>query len=160
MELRLTKKNLYIVNKKPQQLEEIEILDADLKLKNKDRSLLEQGHINLEKDLYACLYCRKLKNITFIIKKDMAFSSSLIMEEETQFEAVLNLIRETRPDLKLSEQNAKINIYATSLVEKLQEGVSVTIIDTKEDADIKCCPVCGMQCDPNIPYCMECGAAV
>lgn len=160
MELHLTGKNLYIVNKKPQQVDKVENIDTVLNLKNQNNNILELGQIDLEQDIYACLYCKKLKNITFIVHKEVVFSASLIMAEEAQFETVLKLIREARPDLKLSEQNAKINRYATLLVEKLQEGVSVTIIDTKEEADIKCCPVCGVQCDPNIPYCMECGASV
>jgi len=160
MQLHLNGKNLYIVKKKPQQDDIIEIISNVLKLKDKEGNILKQGQIDLQQDTYACLYCRQLKNITFIVCKEGVFSASLIMAEETQFEAVLKLIGEACPTLEPSEQNAKINGYAASLVEKLQEGVTVTIMDTKEEESIKCCPVCGMQCDPNIPYCMECGASV
>lgn len=160
MRLFLRGKNLYIVNKKPQSVTDIEIIDEVLLFKDKQRCLLEAGEINLRKDLYACLYCRQLKNITFIINRDTAFSTSLLVAEEELFESVVQLIKEACPALELSEQNAKINGYAASLVEKLEEGIAVTIMDTKPENVVKCCPVCGMECDPNIPYCMECGAPV
>ena len=160
MKVSLTGKNLYIANKKPQSVISIESVDEVLLLKGEQGSVLIEGEINLRKDIHACLYCKQLKNITFIINKDTACSTSLLVAENELFETILDMIREANPTLELSEQNAKINGYAASIVAKLQEGVTVTIMDTKEETSIRCCPVCGMQCDPNIPYCMECGAAV
>lgn len=160
MEVVLSGKNLFIIDKKPQIAGRIYNQEAILLFKNDEGEVLEHGKLDLQRDLYACLYCKQLKNITFIVKKDSAFAVSLIVADEIQFESVLRLIREACPELELSEQNAKINGYVNSLVEKLKEGVAVTIMDTKEESAIKYCSVCGMQCDPNIPYCMECGASV
>ena len=160
MELLLTGKNLYIANKKPQKVQRIESNGTELYIKNEENEILEAGKIDLGKDLYACLFCRQIKNITFIVQKETAFSTSLILAEEKEFNDALGLIRNACPTLEFSEQNAKINGYAASVVEKLQEGVSVKIMETKEEQSIKSCPVCGMQCDPNIPFCMECGAPV
>ena len=160
MELLLTGKNLYIVNKKPQNVLRIENSGTNLYIKNSENTILNEGKIDLSEDVYTCLYCKQIKNIIFIIKKDTVFSASLILAEESAFNSALILIKTACPALELSEQNAKINGYAASVVEKLQEGVSVKIMETKEEKSIKCCPVCGMQCDPNIPYCMECGASV
>ncbi len=165
MKLQLSGKNLYIVNKKPQAAVEIEISSATVFLKNEKSEILAYGEIHLEKDIYACLFCRQLRNITFVVKREGnsnekgIFSGALIIADEAQFEAVLKFLQGACPALILSEQNAKINGYAGSVVEKLQEGTTVTIMETKEEK-VKCCPVCGMECDPNIPYCMECGAPV
>lgn len=160
MKVSLKGKNLYIANKKPQSVTDIENIDEVFLLKDNQGYLLEQGKINLKKDLHACLYCKQLRNITFIINRDRVFSTSILVAEDELFERVLDIIKEANPALELSEQNAKINGYAASVVAKLQEGVAVTIMETKEEESIQFCPVCGMQCDPNIPYCMECGAPV
>lgn len=160
MKIALKGKNLYIVDKKSQQAEKVEVQGTVLMLQDKEGMVLEHGKLDLKQDLYVCLYCRKLKYISYIVNKGRVFAASFIMEDEEQFEMTLKIITEACPEMKLSEQNAKISAYAKSLVEKLQEGVAVTVIDTKKETDVKCCPVCGMQCDPNIPYCMECGASV
>ncbi len=159
MNLRLDGRNLYIVNKKPQTVVDIEVHGEILFLKNDKGVLLENSEINLKKDIYACLFCRQLKNITLIVKGKNVFSGALILADDVQFEAVLDMIKKEVPELELHEQNAKINGYAASVVEKLLEGTNVAIMETKE-VTVKCCSVCGMECDPNIPYCMECGAAV
>ncbi len=159
MNLQLNGRNLYIVNKKPQMAFEVEINGAELLLRDKENKILEDGKINLKEDIYACLFCRQLRNITFVVNSKKIFSGALILFDEMQFETVLVLLQKEYPDLSVSEQNAKINGYAASVVEKLQEGTKVTIMETKEES-VKCCPVCGMECDPNIPYCMECGAPV
>ncbi len=160
MQLNLVGRNLYIVNKKPQLVAKIESIGTVINIMDVEENIVEHGQIDLQQDLYACLYCKQLKNITFIINSERVYSASIIVGEEFQFDDVLQLIREAYPELELSEQNAKINGYAASLVEKFQEGIAVTIVDMKEENEVKCCPVCGMQCDPNIPYCMECGASV
>lgn len=160
MQLKLMGRNLYIVNKKSQLVAKIEFMGTVINIVDVEGKVVEQGQIDLQQDLYACLYCKQLRNIIFIISGETPCSVSLIMGEDSQFDDVLQRIRKAHPALEISEQNAKINGYAASLVEKLQEGIAVTIIDTKEENVVKCCPVCGMQCDPNIPYCMECGASV
>ena len=151
--MKLLGKNLFIANKKAQQLQEIEIKGTILET-------VPMEDIDLSKDVYACLYYGQLNTIVFIVQKEIAYMASLVLADAEQFRDILKRIKEACPSLELSEQNAKINAYAKSLVEKLQEGVAVTVIDIKKETDVKCCPVCGMQCDPNIPYCMECGASV
>jgi len=150
-------KNLYIVDKTPQMVRQIEV-NKDAAVLSGPDGILNKGIIDLQKELHACLFCRQLNNITFITKSADIYSSSLILSEEKDFEEILKQLK-TVALVELSEQNAKINGYAASVVEKLKEGITVTIMETKEEK-IKCCPVCGMQCDPNIPFCMECGTPV
>lgn len=158
--MRLLGKNLYIANKKANQVQEIEINETMLYAKNEKQEILQTGCIDLRKDVYACLYYGQLNTIVFIIQKEIAYMASFVLADAEQFRDILKKIKEVSPDLELSEQNAKINGYAMSVVTKLNEGVTVKILETKEGEKVKCCPECGMQCDPNIPYCMECGASV
>lgn len=151
--MKLLGKNLYIANKKAQQVQEIEI-------KGETLEIVSMEAIDLSKETYACLYYGQLKTIVFIVQRESAFMASLVLEDKNQFEELLKQLKSACPSLELSEQNAKINGYAMSVVAKLNEGVAVKILETKEEEKVKCCPECGMQCDPNIPYCMECGASV
>lgn len=151
--MKLLGKNLYIANKKAQQVQEIEI-------KGETLEIVSMEAIDLSKETYACLYYGQLKTIVFIVQRESAFMASLVLEDKNQFEDLLKQLKAACPTLELSEQNAKINGYAMSVVAKLNEGVAVKILETKEEEKVKCCPECGMQCDPNIPYCMECGASV
>jgi len=63
-------------------------------------------------------------------------------------------------NVEFSEQNKKINGYASALVEKMRDGIELTIVDSTDTVKVPICPECGMQCDPSIPYCMECGASI
>lgn len=158
--MRLLGKNLYIAKKKANEIHEIEISGTVFYGKSGNSDILQEGEIDLKKDVYACLYYGQLRTIVFIVQKDTAYMVSLVLAEQSQFRELLGMIKAANPSLELSEQNAKINGYAMSVVAKLNEGVTVKILETKEEEGVKCCPKCGMQCDPNIPYCMECGASV
>ena len=151
-QLVLTGRNLWIVDKKPQTLADISYSEGIL--------FVGKEQIHLEKEVYAALFCEELRNLTFIIQRQEIHQMTLVLETAQLFEEVVNFMKEMCPSLELSEQGKKINGYASSLVEKLKEGIVVTIIETKDNVKEVFCPECGMQCDPNIPYCLECGASV
>ncbi len=143
-------RNLWIVDKKPQALSDICYSDDKLQIGKESFSL---------KEVYAALFCKELRNITFVIQNDKIHQMTLVLETAELFEKVFQYLKDNCPNLEFNEQGKKINGYASSLVEKLEEGITVTIIETKDVKEIFC-PECGMQCDPNIPYCLECGASV
>lgn len=144
--------DLYIVDKDAKELNDVTYEKEYLLLSKEFKIMLHE--------IYACMYCQELCNITFIIRGENISKLSIIIRERNKFLEILNSIRRNYNDIELLEQNKKINGYASALVEKLRNGIETTIMETKEQEAIKCCPVCGMQCDPNIPYCMECGAEV
>ena len=158
--MRLQGKNLFIANKKASKVQEIEINGTMFGAKDENQITLQAAEMDLDKDVYACLYYYQLNTIVFIVQKDTAYMASFVLEDKSQYEEILEMIRTASPSLEISEQSAKINGYALSVVAKLNEGVTVKILETKAEETIKCCPECGMQCDPNIPFCMECGASV
>lgn len=146
----LSGRNLWIVDKKPQVLSEINYTDGKFQMGTMSFNASE---------VYAALYCIELRNVTFIVQNDSIHQMTLVLETAELFENVMSFLRTVCPELEFNEQGKKINGYASSLVEKLKEGITVTIIETKDVKEIFC-PECGMQCDPNIPYCLECGASV
>jgi len=145
--------SLYIVNKIPKKFNEIEV--------NKEAIIIKEAEatIPVEK-IHVCLYCETLKNITIIVCADEIYKASLVMETKDQFEATLKLLKNTYKTVDFSEQNKKINGYATALVDKMKAGIELTIVDSTDTVKVPICPECGMQCDPSIPYCMECGASI
>ena len=144
--------NYCIVNKKPQQFQTIEFGEQNLIIENKTSVAV--------KEIYACLHCEELRNITLIVKSDQVYNVTLVFEDVKKFQKILKSLQESYPTMEVSQQNKKINGYAAAVIEKLSEGIENGIVDTKEQDNIKYCPICGMECDPNIPYCMECGAEV
>ena len=144
--------NLCIIDKKPQPFAEVQ-LEADKIL------IGENIEINVD-EIYACLYFEDLKNITFIVKNANPHCATLLLKEIEKYQKTLNSLQKTYKTVLFSQQDKKINGYAGAIVDKLREGIETGIVDAVVENDIKCCPVCGMECDPNIPYCMECGSEV
>ena len=145
--------SLYIVNKIPKKFDAIK---ADEKA-----ILIEEAGVKISVDkIHVCLYCETLKNITIIVCADEIYKASLVLDTKEQFENTLKLLKSTYKSVDFSEQNKKINGYATALVEKLTVGIELTIVDSSDTVKVPICPECGMQCDPSIPYCMECGASI
>ena len=152
MEIFLTGKNLYIVNKVPAALTEMTLKPEAIVLEGKHEIKVDE--------IYSCLYCAELKNFIFIIKDNNPHTVTMIAGETNEFTKVLNSLQNAYKNVPFSEQDKKINGYAAAITAKLQEGIETGIVDKPAQQEIKCCPMCGMECDPNIPYCMECGAEV
>lgn len=145
--------SLYIVNKIPKKFENVEVNQKVIVIKE------VEAEIPVDK-IHVCLYCETLKNITFIVCAKEIYKASFVMDSEESFKEVLSLLKSICKSVEFSEQNKKINGYATALVEKLQDGIELTIVDSTDTVKVPICPECGMQCDPSIPYCMECGASI
>lgn len=145
--------SLYIVNKIPKKFNEIDVNEKVISIKEADAEIM------VEK-IHVCLYSETLKNITLIICAEEIYKASLVIDSAEQFASILSNLKSTCKNVEFSEQNKKINGYATALVEKLQDGIELTIVDSTDVVKVPICPECGMQCDPSIPYCMECGASI
>ena len=144
--------SLCIIDKKPHNFEEILLLENEIQI---------EGITTIKvKDIYACLYFEGLKNITFIVNSETPHCATLLLKETDEYQKKLKSLQEKYKNILFSQQDKKINGYAGAIVDKLREGIETGIVDAIVELDIKCCPVCGMECDPNIPYCMECGAEV
>lgn len=145
--------SLYIVNKIPKKFQEMSVSPEAIVID-------EAGAKILVDQIHVCLYSETLKNITLIVCAEEIYKASLVMESEEKYTETLALLKATCKNVDFSEQNKKINGYATALVEKMRAGIELTIVDSTDTVKVPICPECGMQCDPGIPYCMECGASI
>ena len=144
--------NLCIIDKKPQNFTELTFKD--------EKILIGEDVEIVVEEIYACLYFEGLKNITFIVNGDKPYCATLLLKEIIEYQKILKSLQGKYKNVLYSQQDKKINGYAGAIVDKLREGIETGIVDAAVEVNIKCCPVCGMECDPNIPYCMECGAEV
>lgn len=159
MKLTLNGRNLVIKDQKATTFHEIELTDEMLMVLDEQGAALAEGTIVAE-EVHACMYCEMLRNITWILVGEEIEKITMAFEKKEEFSQVLKTIRGTYKSLEISEQNKKINGYATALVEKMKAGIELHIVESSDEVKVPICPVCGMQCDPDIPYCMECGASV
>lgn len=139
----------YIKNKKPVILETYSYTEDDFVLNGYE-------HIYYS-DVYTCMYCEEVKNITMILTD--CTKITFLFDSKNEFMNMIQLLQR-QDKFSIVSQNKKINSYATAIIEKKKEGIDMEIISQTEKKNVKYCPVCGMECDPNIPYCMECGAEV
>ena len=125
--MELQGRNLWIVDKKPQALSDINYSGHKLYIGKESFAMRE---------VYAALFCTELRNITFITQNDKVHQMTLVLETAELFESVFQYLKNNCPELEFNEQGKKINGYAASLVEKLEEGITVTIIETKDVKEI------------------------
>ena len=159
MQLHLDGKNICILNKKPEYFKEVFLIKERFIFKSAEGSILSVGAI-AGNHILACLHCEQLRNITILSDDGEYKKITFIMEDKDNFEQLLDMFEAVCDKEIISAQNKKINGYTKALVDKLKDGIKLTIVETKEQENIILCPVCGMQCEPEIPYCMECGASI
>lgn len=151
MEVICKGRGLCIVEKKAEEFQKISVTETHIKVNG----------FQIEKEnIHAILYSEGLRNITVIVKGSSVYKLVLIFEASKEYEAILAMMKIFFYDKEFSAQNNKINSYTNALVEKLREGITLVIMEMKQQDEVIYCPECGMQCDPNIPYCMECGASI
>jgi hypothetical protein len=59
---------------------------------------------------------------------------------------------------RFSRQNIRLNRYAESIAEKLDNGVHLRVSDAIDETGMKVCPECGMLNPKGSPFCYDCGA--
>ncbi|MDD5823115.1 MAG: hypothetical protein PUD55_01625 [Firmicutes bacterium] len=152
---------VYIRDKKPQIVSEAMISPRAIILKG-PKSVLDHGVINVADGIYACMYSDDIRYISIVTAGSDSRVLTLYCDAQSDYESLLDTIRSSCSSLTISSQNNKLNSYANSVAEKLRIGVELRIVDAKDDDDSVICPGCGVANDwnPNMPYCMECGAAL
>ncbi len=144
---------LYIVNKKAQEFEGLKVI--------KKIVLIEGADARFSTDkVRVCLYCELLRNITLVIDAGECYKLTFLMENDQKFQEMLAILKEACKNTEIVEQNKKINGYASGLVKKIKAGMEIDVRQSTDKVNVPICPECGMQCDPDIPYCMECGAMI
>lgn len=147
-----------VLHKKAAIFTVIEVKEGGLRLMNSEGEVLYPGEAGNQNEVFAWLYADRQKNLTMIVRKPDPDMMMLLFMKEEDYEKVKTLLMQSFPDAVWSRQNEKIGGYASTLVEKLKEGTSLQVIDAVDEEDMLRCPECGMQVEPGMAYCMECGA--
>ena len=150
--------NYLIINRKPQQFDRLRIAGRALVFTDAGGKVLDNGVLALDSSVYAVLYCDEVRNITIVTDKGGRRTVYTILwctdEGYRNDSEALHRVYSG----SFSRQNLRINRYAESIAEKLDEGVRLRVTDAIDESEMLVCPECGMLNPPGSGYCLDCGA--
>jgi hypothetical protein len=152
--------NYLIINRKPQKFEKLRIAGRAAVFIDDAGKVLDNGVLALDDSVYAALYCDEVRNITIVTdrggRRDV-FTILWFSEEDYRNDS--ESLRKAYSG-RFSRQNLKLNRYAESIAEKLDNGVRLRVTDAVDESGMKVCPECGMMNPVESGYCLECGAEI
>ncbi len=152
--------NYLIIDRRPQRFADMRIAGKAAVFINKDGKVLDFGVIALDSSVYAALFCDDVRNVTFVIDKGSRRQVvTLLWLTEEDYLRGLETLKDVL-HVRFSPQNMKLNRYAESIAEKLDEGVKLRVTDAVNAGDMVQCPECGMLNPRGSQYCLDCGAEI
>jgi hypothetical protein len=152
--------NYLIINRRPQKFERIRIAGRAAVFIDAEGKVLDNGVLALDDSVYAVLYCDEVRNITIVTdrggRRDVF---TILWYSEESYRNDSELMRKAYSG-RFSRQNLKLNRYAESIAEKLDNGVRLRVTDAVDESGMKVCPECGMMNPVESGYCLECGAEI
>ena len=150
--------NYFIINRHAQKFSEMRLTPNAAIFLGEDGRPLDFGVLPLRDSLYAALYCDEVRNVTLITDKAGAHNVvTILWYTDDGYSAGLEAMRKAC-GMKFHRQNKKLNRYAESIAEKLDEGVRLRVTDEVDKSDMITCPECGMLNPKGSTYCLDCGA--
>ena len=152
--------NYLIINRKPQKFDKLRLAGRAAVFIDAAGKVLDNGVLALDDSVYAVLYCDEVRNITIVTDKGGRRDIYTILwrSEEDYLDDSESLRRAYSG--RFSRQNLKLNRYAESIAEKLDDGVRLRVTDAIDESGMKLCPECGMMNPVESGYCLECGAEI
>jgi hypothetical protein len=150
--------NYYIVNRHAQKFSEMRLTPKAAIFLSADGRPLDFGVLPLGDALYAALFCEEVRNVTFVTDRPGIHDVvTILWYTDEGYRAGLEALRSAcgKP---FHRQNKKLNRYAESIAEKLDEGVRLRVTDEVDKSDMVTCPECGMLNPKGSTYCLDCGA--
>lgn len=152
--------NYLIIDRRPQRFADMRIAGKAAVFINKDGKVLDFGVITLDSSVYAALFCDDVRNVTFVIDKGSRRQVvTLLWLTEEDYLRGLEALKDVL-HVRFSPQNMKLNRYAESIAEKLDEGVKLRVTDAVNTGDMVQCLECGMLNPRGSQYCLDCGAEI
>jgi hypothetical protein len=152
--------NYLIINRKPQKFEKLRIAGRAAVFIDDAGKVLDNGVLALDDSVYAALYCDEVRNITIVTdrggRRDVF---TILWFSEEGYRNDSESLRKAYSG-RFSRQNLKLNRYAESIAEKLDNGVRLRVTDAVDESGMKVCPECGMMNPVESGYCLECGAEI
>ena len=153
--------NYLIINRQAQPFAEIRMAGKTAIFLDASGAVLNSGTLNIGEGIYAALFCDEVQNVTLVINHDgVQTVETILWQTSAAYLAGKKQLGEllAENDVRMSNQNKKLNRYAEEIAKKLADGVELIVIDAKKESELVECPECGMQSPKGTPYCMDCGA--
>lgn len=150
--------NYLIINKKPQKFSTMRIAGKAAVFIDTDGRPVDFGVLALDGSIYTMLVCSEFRLAMLVIDRhgERRVEGIFWLTDEDFENGVSGLA--DAAGLKPSVQDTKINSYAWSIAEKLDQGVRVKVTDAVDESMMTVCPECGMLNPKGAEYCLDCGA--
>jgi hypothetical protein len=144
-------------NKKPQVFSSVKYSGKAAVFTDGSGKPLDFGVLIMDSSIYAMLVCSEFRLAVLVIDRqgERTVEDIFWMTDE-DFEAGVAAISGAS-GVRPSKQDTKVNSYAWSIAEKLDEGVRLRVTEAVDESDMTECLECGMMNPKGTPYCLECG---
>lgn len=150
--------NYLIINKRPQKFSSMRIAGKAAVFTDDAGRPVDFGVLALDGSIYTMLVCEAFRLIMLVIDRHGERRvEGIFWKNGGDYEECVAGIAEAA-DLRPSNQDTKINSYAWSIAEKLDQGVRVKVTDAVDESEMAVCPECGMLNPKGTEYCLDCGA--
>ena len=125
---------------------------------NEEGKPLDFGVVPLDSSVYTILACEEVNMAVLVTDRQGSRNViAIIWQARGDFSTGCEAIASASAK-RISRQDMKLNSYAWSIAEKLDDGVRVKVTDAVDASEMDVCPECGMLNPKNSQYCLECGA--
>ncbi len=154
----MVQSNYLIINKKPRKFASMKLAGRTAVFVDDDGRPIDFGVLPLTDSIYAMMSCDQVRLIMMVTDRQGEHKViGVIWKDEAEYaEDRARLV--STADIRLYRRDLKINSYAWSIAEKLNDGVRIKLTDAVDESEMTVCPECGMLNPKGTPYCLECGS--
>lgn len=153
----MVKNNYLIINKKARAFSAMKVAGKTAVFLDEGGRPIDFGVLPLADSVYAIMSCDAVSLLMLITdRKDVHDVIGIIWKEASDYEKECPKIG-SLSGTKIYKRDLKVNSYAWSIAEKLDDGVRISVTDAVDKSDMVVCPECGMLNPKGTPYCLECG---
>lgn len=153
----MLRNNYFIINKKARVFSGIKIAGKTAVFLDSEGRPADFGVLPLGDSVYAMLSCDKVKLLMIVTDRQGVHDVIGVFWKDGQDYENECAGLGNAAGMKIYRRDLKINSYAWSIAEKLDEGVRIRVTEAVKESDMTECPECGMLNPKGTPYCLECG---
>ena len=153
----MLRNNYFIINKKARVFSGIKIAGRTAVFLDGEGRPADFGVLPLADSVYALLSCDEVKLLMMVTDRQGVHDViAVLWKDRPDYESECPRLGKAA-GVKIYRRDLKINSYAWSIAEKLDEGVRLRVTEAVDESDMTECPECGMMNPKGTPYCLECG---
>ena len=154
----MLRSNYLIINKKARPFSSIKIAGRTAVFLDGEGRPVDFGVLPLDDSVYAMMSCGEARLLMLVTDRQGSHDViGIFWKEEPDYEAECPEMGRIA-GARIYRRDLKVNSYAWSIAEKLDDGVRLSVTDAVDEAAMEECPECGMLNPKGTPYCLECGS--